>query len=82
MLTYKLPFLSRIAEKLLWLVPDRMWAFIEIITLDKLDEPMRWVHIVDEDGSETHCDVISAVKIEKLRRELWYDHVKATTIEK
>lgn len=75
---YKLPFMSRVASRLLFLVPDRMYALIMIATLDELDHKMRQVDIHEEDGTRTICDVVDSIKVENWRRNLWKNAVKAT----
>jgi hypothetical protein len=80
---YKLPPLSRLADWVAYrLVPDRVYAAIQIATYDDLDAHMREVDHRHKDGSRELFDAVSAVRIEYLRRKLWYDVMKATTGEK
>lgn len=83
MRVYEPPLLSRIA---IWVarhvIPDRVYAAIMIATYDGLEEHYRAVDHHEEDGSRELFDAVSAVRIETLRRKLWYNQLKATTREK
>jgi hypothetical protein len=80
---YKLPVLSRLAFwAAYWLVPDRVYAAIQLVTYDVLNDHMREIDHHNEDGSRELFNAVSAVRLENLRRKLWYNVMKATTEEK
>jgi hypothetical protein len=52
------------------------------MTLDGLAEHYRPVNHHSEDGSRELFDAVSAIRIEKLRRQVWRYELKATVEEK
>jgi hypothetical protein len=80
---YEPPLLPRLA---LWValhaIPDRVYAAIMIMTYDSLEDHYRAVNHHNEDGSRELFDAVSAVRVEKLRRNLWRNQLKAAVEEK
>lgn len=74
---WKLPLLSKLAWWLARKVPDRVAGAIWLEAYNELESHYRWVHELDDDGSHTYQDTVSAHRIETLRRKVFREFLKA-----
>ncbi len=82
MAPYRVPLLSQLARAVAYALPSRVRAWVWIVAYDNLDQHMSPVNHHSDDGSVGHFDAISAVGVEKLRRRLYREHLRATPEEK
>lgn len=79
---YRPPALSRLA---IWfaatLLPDRVYAAVAIMTLEQLETHFVVVDDHHGDGSRSIYDALPYHSMERLRRELWRNHLKAPLVE-
>lgn len=78
---YKPPLLSKVALWIAHHLPDRIWAACAIGALHMIDEHVYDMEIHEEDGSIVSCYGIDEIKIENIRRDLWYNWLKAKAEE-
>lgn len=79
-----IPFKSRVALWIYNLMPTRVRAWAWITAFDELDRYENRRNVKEEhvDGSVSLYAAVSSIRIETLRRQLYYDYLNATTEEK
>lgn len=78
---YKLPFRSRVAMWVSDQLPIRVKACIWIDCYNDIDQYMEFIRHHDDDGSISCYDGIGEIRVENLRRKMFREYLKATTIE-
>ena len=79
---YKLPFWSRVAMWVSDRLPTRVKACIWIDCYNDIDLYMEATEHHSKNGSISVYDGVSEIRVENLRRKMFYQFLKATTIEK
>lgn len=75
---YKFPILSRIANKLQYIVPMRTLVWFALGVLDELDTKMKSVEIHEKDGGIILCDAIDSIQLENYKRLLIKTYLKGS----